>query len=92
VSGEHTLTPIWKMGPGRREHREQITVGNEDGKLMNEINLIRERRGFTAQSETDKGSIPRKSAGVLAIREYEKVSNRWIKQFLVLRNRVTLNI
>jgi hypothetical protein len=70
------------MGSRRWEQRKQITLENEDGKPMNEINLIREGRGVTAQSETDRRSIPWKSAAVLAIREYEKISNRWIKQFL----------
>jgi hypothetical protein len=39
----------------RWEQREQITVENEGGKFMNEINVIRERRGFTSQSETEWG-------------------------------------
>jgi hypothetical protein len=82
VSGKHILTPIRKMGPGRWEQREEITVENENAKPMNEMNLARKRRGFTIQSETDRRSVPRNSAAALAICECEKDSNRWIKQFL----------
>jgi hypothetical protein len=79
VSGKHILTAKRKMGPGGWEQRKEITVEIENGNPMNEINLIRKKRSFTAQSETDRESIPRNSPSVLAIREYEKVSNRWIR-------------
>lgn len=74
MSGKHILTPIWKIGTERTDYGEKRRW------KTHEINVMRERRGFIAQSETDMGSIPRKSAALLAIREYEKVSNRWIKQ------------